>query len=176
MQATGLPHAIVDCRECITGRHLLEKTLASCIDALDASSSTGYDATQFTRCENVSALAVQLQILLEGREKFIFVLDGIDKQREASPMLLAALARFGEIVRMLNRQDHEILADWFRYPASPLSSSSQLRSLISYIRLAYLICTSHHTRATSLSEYSNWIRPISLHASSERRITTHHKR
>lgn len=63
------------------------------------------------RCENLSALAVQLQRLLstegfneeeveEGKAKFVLVFDGVDRQREAPPTLLPALARLGEIVRL----------------------------------------------------------------------------
>ena len=51
------------------------------------------------RCENLSALTVHLQRLLKGQEKFVLVFDGVDKQREAPPTLLPALARLGEFVR-----------------------------------------------------------------------------
>jgi origin recognition complex subunit 5 len=62
------------------------------------------------KCEHVSTLVVLLSDILSssaassktgennGTNKFILVLDGIDKQREASQMLLAALARLGEVV------------------------------------------------------------------------------
>lgn len=50
------------------------------------------------RCESISTFVVELQHLLEGREKFILVFDGIDRQREAAPTLLPAIARLGEIV------------------------------------------------------------------------------
>jgi origin recognition complex subunit 5 len=55
------------------------------------------------KCEHVSTLTVLLADVLspsKGRavEKFVLVLDGIDKQREASQMLLSALARLGEVV------------------------------------------------------------------------------
>ena len=57
------------------------------------------DAQQYNRrCENISALAVHLQRLLEGQEKFALVFDGVDKQRDAPPTLLPALARLGEFV------------------------------------------------------------------------------
>jgi origin recognition complex subunit 5 len=44
---------------------------------------------------------VHLQGLLKSEEKFVLVLDGVDKQREAPPTLLPALARLGEFVRLL---------------------------------------------------------------------------
>jgi hypothetical protein len=62
------------------------------------------------RCEQVSTLLILLGDIfaaarssdkVEGRvgeDKFVLVLDGIDRQREASQMLLAALARLGEMV------------------------------------------------------------------------------
>ncbi len=99
LQSSGLSHAIVNCRECITGRHLLEQTISKCLDALDAYSDTNFDTSRYVRCESLSALAVQLQALLENRGRFALVLDGVDKQREAPPTLFAALARFGEMVR-----------------------------------------------------------------------------
>jgi origin recognition complex subunit 5 len=46
----------------------------------------------------LSSLAVALGRMLDGRGKFVLVLDGIDNQREAPPTLLPALARFGESV------------------------------------------------------------------------------
>ncbi|KAK4550866.1 hypothetical protein LTR36_000446 [Oleoguttula mirabilis] len=97
LEAEGLKHAIIPCRECVTGRHLLERTVAAVHSATQADVSdetNGYTG----RCENISALAVHLQRLLGKQDKFILVLDGIDRQREASPTLLPALARLGEMI------------------------------------------------------------------------------
>jgi origin recognition complex subunit 5 len=57
------------------------------------------------KCEHVSSLAVLLGDALNtpaaaASEKFVVVLDGIDRQREASHTLLAALARLGEVVSL----------------------------------------------------------------------------
>jgi hypothetical protein len=98
LKRSGLPFAIVQSRECITGRHLLERIVAACLDALDTYDRGRIDRRPFARTENLSALAVNLQRLFEGRGKFVLVLDGVDRQREAPPTLLAALARFGELV------------------------------------------------------------------------------
>jgi origin recognition complex subunit 5 len=80
------------------------------------------------KCEHVSTLVVLLSDILsstdkvEGnsgnkeKRKFILVLDGIDKQREASQMLLAALARLGEAVRFLPLLFP--LLPWYRLTAS----------------------------------------------------------
>lgn len=55
------------------------------------------------RCESISAFVVQLQRLLQGhhKKKFILVFDNIDRQREAAPTLLPALARLHETVHLL---------------------------------------------------------------------------
>ncbi|KAH7046741.1 origin recognition complex subunit 5 C-terminus-domain-containing protein [Macrophomina phaseolina] len=103
LETRRIPHAIVNCRECITGRHLLERTLAACLDAVEeADPDTPLDRSLYARCENISALFVHLQRLLEGAEQFVLVFDGIDKQREAPPTLLPALARLGELIPNLS--------------------------------------------------------------------------
>lgn len=64
------------------------------------------------RCEQVSTLLILLNDIFAaarngemsngevGGADFVLVLDGIDRQREASQMLLAALARLGEMVSL----------------------------------------------------------------------------
>lgn len=98
LEAIDIPSAIVRSQECITTRHLLERTIAVVKEALAAhghlEEANGLDG----RCENISAFRVELQHLLEGKEKFILVFNGIDRQREAAPTLLPAIARLGEIV------------------------------------------------------------------------------
>ncbi|SMR59233.1 unnamed protein product [Zymoseptoria tritici ST99CH_1E4] len=97
LKSAHLTHAILRCRECVTARHLLERTVDAVHQALqdDGDETIGdYNG----RCENVSALAVHLQRLLQRRDKFILVFDGIDMQREAPPTMLPALARIGETV------------------------------------------------------------------------------
>ena len=108
-----LQHAIIRCRECVTGRHLLERTVAAVHAATTASASAsnasgengsgsgggGGSGSYAGRCETISALAVHLQHLLAQRPKFVLVFDGIDQQREAPPTVLPALARLGETVR-----------------------------------------------------------------------------
>ena len=97
LQAGKLKHAIIRCRECVTGRHLLERTVAAVHQSLQ---SKGGGEDYNPRCENLSALVIHLQRLLKSEEKFVLVLDGVDKQREAPPTLLPALARLGEFVRL----------------------------------------------------------------------------
>lgn len=95
-----LRYAIVRSVECIGGRHLLEQTVGTVAKALEWRGAVA-------RCENISQLVVQLGRLLEnwtadtedpGRRRFAVVFDGIDKQRDAPPTLLPALARMSEVV------------------------------------------------------------------------------
>ncbi|KAI9853056.1 MAG: hypothetical protein M1830_006755, partial [Pleopsidium flavum] len=97
LESLGITHAIVKSRECITARHLFERTIASCADAIGYFSEGTISRDGFDKCENISVLTVQLQQLLNGRQKFVLLLDGIDRQREASLTLLPAFARLGEI-------------------------------------------------------------------------------
>ena len=100
LSALRVPHGIVRSTECITGRHLLTKILWATLEALGRKSE--WERFGKGRCEHVKALAVLLgEILAElsgDGGKFVLVLDGIDKQREAPQTLLAALARLGEMV------------------------------------------------------------------------------
>lgn len=86
LEAVELPHAIVDSKECITGRQLLEQTVASAAQAIGAVPS---------RCESLATLQVQLSKLLQ-HDKLVLVFDGIDMQREAPQTLIPALARMAE--------------------------------------------------------------------------------
>lgn len=100
-QSSPLRYAIINSIECITGRHLLERAIGKVADALEWESRP-------TRCENLSQLAVELsKMLLHPPQhvqrpkdfRFVIVFDAIDRQREAPPTLLPAMARLSEIVR-----------------------------------------------------------------------------
>lgn len=100
IKSLGVPSAFAGSKECITARHLLERALAAAINALDGTED-GETMTSFDgRCDSISAFVVQLQYLLEGKGRFTLVFDGIDRQREAPPTLLPAIARLGEIVSL----------------------------------------------------------------------------
>ncbi|KAL8991076.1 MAG: hypothetical protein Q9169_007952, partial [Polycauliona sp. 2 TL-2023] len=92
LSAIDTPSAIIPSKECITTRHLLERTLTE-IEKASGDTAPSIDG----RCESISAFVVQLQRLLEHRQKFVLVFDNIDRQREAAPTLLPALARLGEL-------------------------------------------------------------------------------
>ncbi|KAL8709841.1 MAG: hypothetical protein Q9220_005457 [cf. Caloplaca sp. 1 TL-2023] len=93
LEAIRTPSALIQCKECITTRHLLERTLSQVRNAL-SDSAPPIDG----RCESISTFVVQLQRLLEGCAKFILVFDNVDRQREPTPTLLPALARLGEMI------------------------------------------------------------------------------
>lgn len=89
---------IIKCEECITIRHLLERTTASCVDAAAALSNGELDSRHYTRCETVSALHAHLQDLSPWLGSCILVFDGIDRLLETSTALLPALARVADSV------------------------------------------------------------------------------
>ncbi|KAI1343714.1 origin recognition complex subunit Orc5 [Xylariaceae sp. FL0016] len=91
-----LNYAIVKSAECVTARHLFERTVGLVADSLS------YDGG-LRRCETLAALTVELTRMLKYVERdagwrFVLVFDGIDRQREAPPTLLPALARLSEII------------------------------------------------------------------------------
>lgn len=101
LKTLAVPHAIVESRECITGRHLLERAAVYVRNSLlDAGIGNKLDTVD-GRCESISSLNTQLQVILEGVDRFVLVFDGVDQQREAPPTLIAALARLGEIIPCL---------------------------------------------------------------------------
>ncbi|KAI9782209.1 MAG: hypothetical protein M1839_005323 [Geoglossum umbratile] len=99
LNTVGTRYAVVRVQECITVRHLLERTVAACGDAIASTLDSDLNRVVNGRCENTSVLAVQLQKLLGSTtQKLVLVFDGVDRQREAPPTLLPALARLGELI------------------------------------------------------------------------------
>ena len=98
LNALEIPHIVIRSRECITDRHLLERTVLACKQEVEKDSIVAFNNVD-GRCESLSVLTVTLQRLLEKTQKFVIVFDGIDKQREAPVTFLPALARLGELVR-----------------------------------------------------------------------------
>lgn len=95
-----LNYAIVPSDECVTSRHLFERTVARTAAALH------WEAPLSRRCETLAQLAVELCKMLQYADypagwRFVLVLDAIDRQREASATLLAGLARLSEMVPRL---------------------------------------------------------------------------
>lgn len=96
-------------RECVTARHLLESTLASCVSTIGDEVTQDCDESLTSRCENPNSLAVHLQKLLKNKGSFILVFDGMDNQRENLPSVLPALARLGYSVLFLQKH---VTYDW----------------------------------------------------------------
>ncbi|KAH5117993.1 hypothetical protein HBI73_109720 [Parastagonospora nodorum] len=115
-----IPHTIINVRECITARHVLERMVASSLDALDEHYDEKIDRRPYARTENLSALCVNLAKLLEGRGKFVLVLDAVDKLRESAGTLIAALGRLGESIPNLSL----ILTTTLPLPPSTIRSSN----------------------------------------------------
>lgn len=100
---------MVNVAECITTRHLLTKLVSAALYAVRPSNSLSsaqvkeeewVEIAKVARCEHISTLPEVLGGILRksGDRKFVLVLDGVDELREGGQMLLAALARVGEIV------------------------------------------------------------------------------
>ncbi|KAK8087184.1 hypothetical protein PG994_002158 [Apiospora phragmitis] len=95
-ETNKLSYAIVKSPECVTARHLFERTTAAVANALQWPNPAG-------RCETLAALTVELSKMLKYVERgdswrFVLVFDAIDRQKEAPPTLLPALARLSEII------------------------------------------------------------------------------
>jgi origin recognition complex subunit 5 len=103
LETLDVRHAVVDSKECITGRHLLEKAAVSSRENAKELNSE-VESLVNSRCENLSALSAQLEQLLQNQDKFVLVFDGIDRQKEAPPTLIPALARMAAAVRMISMQ------------------------------------------------------------------------
>ncbi|EFW98837.1 origin recognition complex subunit [Grosmannia clavigera kw1407] len=93
-------YAVVHATECVTSRHLFERTVARTAEALR------WQAPVARRCETLAQLAVELSKMLRYADypagwRFVLVLDAIDRQREAPATLLAGLARLSEMIPRL---------------------------------------------------------------------------
>lgn len=93
-----LQYAIVNSVECVTGRHLFETTVRK------AASALGFHGFA-TRCESLAQLSFELSRMLKQATQpesrhFVLVFDAIDRQKEAPPTLLPALARLSEAVSL----------------------------------------------------------------------------
>lgn len=100
--------AHVNAAQCITGRHLFERIVAAVATGLGRR-----DDVALRRCETLAQLAVALASMLgasggpaatDARPRFVLVLDALDRQRDAPPTLVPALARLSETVRRPDRR------------------------------------------------------------------------
>ncbi|KAH8175271.1 AAA ATPase domain-containing protein [Sarocladium implicatum] len=107
--SSPIRHAIVDSTQCITARHLFERIVGAVADALEQEGEGAQRAIR--RCETLAQLTVEMRRLMElwkdeeedggrkrKRRRFVLVLDGVDRQKDAPPTMLPALARLAEII------------------------------------------------------------------------------
>ncbi|KAK5211443.1 hypothetical protein LTR20_007754 [Exophiala xenobiotica] len=94
LQKKGIPYTLLRSRECLTQRHLLSKIFASCVSAFEQESQI----EQYDRIDSINALLGNLRKLFErvGQRRFVVVIEGIDRLKQAGPTLLPALARLGD--------------------------------------------------------------------------------
>ncbi|KAF4554217.1 Origin recognition complex subunit 5-like protein [Elsinoe fawcettii] len=94
---TGISYLSLQCRECITGRHLFERIVAEC-QTITHFGTNGDSArsVDFQRCENINAFVVALSTILDRAGRIVIVLDGIDELKDAPPSMIPALVRLGE--------------------------------------------------------------------------------
>ncbi|KAJ6440822.1 acid protease [Purpureocillium lavendulum] len=107
VRPSSMRYAVVNAAQCITGRHLFERIVGAVADALRLDGQSEEERRRWDqqrrRCESLAQLAVALGTLLKDptrdpRWRFVLVLDAIDRQRDAPPTLLPALARLSELV------------------------------------------------------------------------------
>lgn len=91
-----IPSATVRCADCLSVRHLSAKIYVSCVKAVRQLEALD----QHDRVESLNGLVVGLQKLLGNYgQRLVLVLDGIDRQRGATPTMLPVMARLGDTVR-----------------------------------------------------------------------------
>ncbi|KAF8476950.1 origin recognition complex subunit 5 C-terminus-domain-containing protein [Kalaharituber pfeilii] len=105
LDASDISYSWIACHECITARHLIERIASAVKEVVSERDGEELDKGVLgMRAENVNTLSVLLGKLMSQKgpdEKHVLVLDRIDKQRESTPILLAGLARLGEIIKPL---------------------------------------------------------------------------
>ncbi|KAM0201675.1 hypothetical protein ACHAPI_001724 [Fusarium lateritium] len=95
----GLQAAVVNSVQCITGRHLFESIIGQVAEALQWGEIP-------RRCETLAQLTVEMVKMVQypkrdARWRFVLVVDAVDRQRDAPPTLLPALARLSETIPCL---------------------------------------------------------------------------
>lgn len=103
LSQTHIDYALIDCRGCLSQRHLLTKIFSKVVKLLDRDDEEKYD-----RLDNINALASNLRKVLDNRqEKLVLVVTNADQQRGATPTLFPALARLGDLVSSKHRHSED---------------------------------------------------------------------
>lgn len=78
----------------------MSKIFAQCVESIGLQEQL--EETRFDRIDSINALVGNLKKLLQNQqEKLVLVLAGADQQRGATASLFPAIARLGDVVRML---------------------------------------------------------------------------
>lgn len=110
----GLGNVTVNCRECLSQRHLLTKIFGQCVEALGLQELL--EDTRFDRIDSINALVGNLKKLLTGRQKkLVLVLEGADQQRGATATLFPAIARLSDVVGAIKRLFIQMTLTHLRY-------------------------------------------------------------
>jgi len=91
LDRAGASYTWIACHECVTVRQLMER--------ISAGVTENVGSVDAGRAGDVCALGVKLSGALSGAErKHFLVLDRVDRAKEGTSILLAALGRLGEMV------------------------------------------------------------------------------
>ncbi|KAL2875986.1 hypothetical protein SGCOL_008837 [Colletotrichum sp. CLE4] len=134
---TSLSFAIVNYIQCITGRHLFERTIAAVVEAIHWESPP-------KKCETLAQLMVEMCKMLKYTQRpdgwrLVLVFDAIDQQRDAPASLLPALARLSEV---------EFIKIISASPPSPTPTTTQDDTDFLWTRFVGAVCDALTTSAS----------------------------
>ncbi|KAK6372616.1 hypothetical protein LTR64_004534 [Lithohypha guttulata] len=101
LTSRNIHYVVVNCRECLSQRHLLSKIFSRCVKSLD--SEGALEEARYDRLDSINALFGNLKKLLQPREeKLVVILACADQQRGATATLFPALARLCDSIPCLS--------------------------------------------------------------------------
>ncbi|KEF54678.1 uncharacterized protein A1O9_09120 [Exophiala aquamarina CBS 119918] len=95
LEARKLKSVVVRSKDCLSQRHLLSKIFATCVHGLGQQSQIEH----YDKVDSLNALLGNLRKLFERAghdQRLVLILEDINKQKQAGPTLLPALARLGD--------------------------------------------------------------------------------
>ena len=104
LEARQIQYAIIRSEECLSLRHFLSSIQRAC------HGSNGQLRQEDSQVESVNALCASLERARRYEdERFVLILDGVDKQRGLHPTTLPALVRLGDRVCYLVGKPREVV-------------------------------------------------------------------
>lgn len=97
LSQNAIQYTLIDCRTCLSQRHLLTKIFSKVVKLLDLDD----EDEKYDRLDNINALGSNLRKVLgrrPGSDKLVLVITNADLQRGATATLFPALARLGDLV------------------------------------------------------------------------------